>query len=78
MTIDSAASLGALGIRRGMQGLRESASQIAGAGTAGAPAPNDTTAALVALKQQEQQVAAAAEVVKSADGMIGTLIDDLA
>lgn len=78
MSIDSVAALGLAGIQRGMQGARSSAAEIASAGQSASTDAADLTAALVSLKQQEQQVAAASKVVKSADDMIGTLIDDLA
>jgi len=78
MSIDSIAALGLAGIQRGIQGARSSAADIASTSQAGASSPADLTAALVSLKQHEQQVAAASRVVKSADDMIGTLIDDLA
>lgn len=77
MSIDSVASLGTLGIQRGLQGLRESATQVAGSAT-GASDAKDTAAALVALKQHEQQVAASAKVVETADGVIGALLDTFA
>jgi len=80
MSIDSVASLGTLGIQRGLQGIRESATQIAGGttGAPGAPGTKDTAAALVALKQHEQQVAASAKVIETADGVIGALLDTFA
>ncbi len=75
MTIDSIAALGQLGIQKGVQGVRTSASQIASAGTT---APADMTAALVALKPQELQVAASAKVIEAADDMLGALLDTFA
>ncbi|MBZ0073161.1 MAG: hypothetical protein K8I04_15705 [Gammaproteobacteria bacterium] len=73
MTIDSIAALGQLGIQKGVQGVRTSASQIASAGTT-----TDMTAALVALKPQELQVAASAKVIEAADDMLGALLDTFA
>ena len=71
MSIDSVSALGLLGVQKGLQGAQASAAQIAGA-TGDA---NAMTGALVALKQHELQVAAAAETIKAADEMIGSLID---
>lgn len=78
MKIDSAAALGLLGVQQGLQGACAAASTIASAGQADASSPTDVAAALVALKQSEQQVAASAKVISSADAMIGSLLDVLA
>lgn len=75
MSIDSIAALGQLGIQKGVQGVRTSTSQIAGAGTT---ASTDMTAALVALKPHELQVAASAKVIEAADDMLGALLDTFA
>ena len=78
MNIDSVAALGLLGVQKGMQGMRESAASIASAGQASSSDPNSVTEALVALKQQELQVAASAKVIAQANATIGSLIDELA
>lgn len=78
MKIDSVASLGLLGMQKGMQGARAAAADIASPAQAGASSPTDVAAALIALKQSEQQVAASAKVISSANEMIGSLIDVLA
>ncbi|MFN2308225.1 MAG: hypothetical protein ABR553_00605 [Gammaproteobacteria bacterium] len=76
MSIDSITALGLAGIQKGLQGARDSAAEIARAGQTGDV--GDLTAALVSLRAGEQQVAAASKVLKGADEMLGTLIDDLA
>lgn len=78
MSIDSVATLGLLGIQKGLQGARASAAEIASAEQASSSDPNGVTAALLALKQHEMQVAVSAKTVKAADDMIGTLLDVLA
>ncbi len=78
MQIDSLASLGLLGIQKGMQGARAAATEIASAEQAGAASPTDVAAAMIALKQSELQVAASAKTISSANQMIGSLIDTLA
>lgn len=78
MKIDSVASLGLLGAQKGMQGARTAAADIASAGQAGASSPTDVAASLIALKVAEQQVAASAKVISSANETIGSLIDVLA
>jgi hypothetical protein len=78
MQIDSLASLGLLGIQKGMQGARAAATEIASSEQAGAASPTDVAAAMIALKQSELQVAASAKTISSANQMIGSLIDTLA
>lgn len=78
MSIDSVAALGLLGVQKGLQGASNSAATIASADQAASTDMGSMTEALVALKQQEQQVAASAKTIKAADDMIGTLIDVLA
>lgn len=78
MKIDSVASLGLLGIQKGMQGARAAAAEIASAEQAGASSPTDVAAAMIALKQSELQVAASAKTLSTANQMIGSLIDTLA
>jgi hypothetical protein len=77
MTIDSVSATGLLGIQRGLQGVRTSAAEIAGSAQSSASDPAAMTDALIALKQHELQVAAAARTIEAADGMIGSLIDVL-
>lgn len=78
MKIDSVATLGLFGVQKGMQGAREQAAEIANAGQLSSSDPTSVAEPLVALKQAEMQVAVSAEVIKAADEMIGTLIDELA
>ena len=78
MSIDSVSAVGLRGLQKGLQGVQTSAAQIAGATQASTSDASAMTAALIALKQHELQVAAAAETIKAADEMIGSLIDVLA
>jgi hypothetical protein len=78
MKVDSVAALGLLGVQKGLQGMRDSATRIASAEQASAASPNSSTEALVALKQHEMQVAASTKVIAQANQTIGTLIDVLA
>lgn len=77
MNVDSVASLGLIGIQKGMQGAR-TAADIAGAEQSAASSPTGVAVSLLALKVAEQQVAVSAKVVASADETIGSLIDVLA
>ena len=78
MNVDSVASLGLIGIQKGMQGARSAAADIASAEQSAATSPTDVAASLLALKVAEQQVAVSAKVVASANETIGSLIDVLA
>lgn len=78
MNVDSVASLGLLGVQKGLQGARAAASDIASAEQANASSPTDVAASLIALKLSEQQVAVSAKVISSANEMIGSLLDVLA
>lgn len=77
MTINSVSALGVLGIQKGIQGARNSADEIASAAQSSSSGPYAATDALIALKQHELQVVAAAKTIEAADDMIGSLIDVL-
>lgn len=73
-------SSGVLGYQRATQQVDQSAQALAQAGTttttkAETPRPVDTTSALVSLKTGEQAGMASAKVVKTADEMMGTMLD---
>ncbi len=78
MKIDSVAALGLAGVQKGLQGARENAAQIASAEQMSSSSPTSVVEPLIGLKQAEMQVAVSAQVIKTADEMIGTLIDELA
>jgi len=78
MKVDSVAAQGLLGVQKGIQGMRDSATRIASAEQASSTDPNSVTEALLALKQHEMQVAASTKVIAHANQTIGTLIDVLA
>lgn len=64
---------GLQGLQGGVARANDAAGKIARAGTT--DPDGDLTTPLVQLKSSELQVKASAAVVKSADDMIGTLID---
>jgi hypothetical protein len=68
---NSILSVGTQGMQAGFARAAEAASSIA----RGGDDQGDLTTSLVDLKASEVQVKASAAVVKSADDMIGTLID---
>ena len=78
MKVDSVAAQGLLGVQKGIQGMRDSATRIASAEQASSTDSNSVTEALVTLKQHEMQVAASTKVIAQANQTIGTLIDVLA
>lgn len=73
MEINSAVNSGYLGLQRATQQVDASSSQIAQLNTN--PEQVDATKELVNLQVAQQSGAASAKVVKSADEMMGTLID---
>jgi flagellar hook protein FlgE len=72
----SVLSSGVQGLQAGLGRANQAAGQIARAGTGSDG--GDLTTSLVDLKSSEQQVKASAAVIRTADDMLGTLIDTLA
>lgn len=72
----SVLSTGVQGLQAGIGRANQAAGQIARAGTS--QEGGDLATSLVDLKASEQQVKASAAVIKTADDMLGTLIDTLA
>jgi len=75
--IGDALNAGLIGIQRGLDGLRRDARTIAGQTASPPDAPRQTalTDALVGLRQDQQQAAAGARVVRAVDETLGTLLD---
>ena len=75
--VDSVLATGVAGVQAGLQQAQKAAETIASAGTTEpeANALTSLTEAAVELKLSETQVKASAAVIKTADEMIGTLID---
>ncbi|HEB92419.1 MAG TPA: hypothetical protein ENI94_02935 [Gammaproteobacteria bacterium] len=67
---------GIAGINNGLDGIRRSATQIAH--TDNTTNPADTARALIDLRTNQHQVEASAKVVKAADEMLGSLLDERA
>lgn len=63
------------GIQKGLADMRSSASDIAGISKNNAEGPGGMAESIVDLKVSEQQVSASVKVLKSADDMIGSLLD---
>ena len=75
VSVNSVMSTGIQGLQAGMGRANQAAGEIARAGATGA---GDLATSIVDLKVSEQQVKASAAVIKTADDMLGTLIDTLA
>ncbi len=73
MAINSVLSTGVQGVQAGMQRANRAAGEIARAGTT--EQSGDLATPIVDLKRSELQVKASAAVIKTADDMMGTLID---
>ena len=73
MQIDSALNSGYLGLQKATQQVDESSARLAQLSTT--PNQVDPTTELVSLKVAEQGGQVAAEVVKTADEMMRTLLD---
>ena len=76
MAINSITGTALQGIQRGLQGLRRNASEIASAQNmnSGAPSKN-LTRSLVELHQNELYTTVNVKTLKTADQVIGTLLD---
>jgi len=75
--VDSVLATGIAGVQTGLQQAQKAAETIASAGTTEPEANSQAslTEVAVELKLSETQVKASAAVIKTADEMIGTLID---
>ncbi|MFN2362536.1 MAG: flagellar biosynthesis protein FlgE [Marinobacter sp.] len=77
--ISNTLGIGIQGLQAGMQGMEASARQIARGGADGPQGTADGAGGLVEpivnLKLYERSVEASAQVVKSADETLGTLLD---
>jgi hypothetical protein len=73
MSVNSVLSAGVQGVQAGISRANQAAGDIARAGTT--DQNGDLLTPIVDLKISEQQVKASAAVIKSADEMMGTLID---
>ncbi len=78
--VDSVLSVGLQGLQNGLNSARQAAEDISRATTTATSTENkdsaaDITAAAVELKLSERQVQASATVIKTADEVLGTLLD---
>jgi hypothetical protein len=64
------------GIQKGLQGMRRVASEIANVQQAQNSKPKDLSRSMVELQQHANQVKAQVKTLKTADEVVGTLIDE--
>jgi len=81
MTVNSVLQAGVQGIQRGFDGAEKAATDIVRSGTVDGAAgsnSNDVVEAVVDLKLYQRSVEASAQVVRTADEVLGTLLDTMA
>lgn len=75
MSVNSILSTGVQGIQSGLQRANRAAGEIASAGIGTGGQGGDLATPIVDLKLSELQVKASAAVIRTADEVVGTLID---
>jgi flagellar basal body rod protein FlgG len=79
MNVNSVLNTGLHGIQKGFEGVEKAATEIVRGGADGPAGSNaDMVEPLVDLKLYERAVEASAQIVKTADEVLGTLLDTLA
>ena len=79
MSINTTVDVGLQGVRTGVVGIEKAAAEIARAGTVdGAAGSNDVTESIVELRLYQRSVEASSQVVRTADEVLGTLLDTMA
>lgn len=76
MGINSVTGAALQGIQKGFNGIRRVASEIASAQQTNQANPTDLSRAMVELQQHANQTKAQVKTLKTANEMIGTLIDE--
>ncbi len=76
MAIHSITGPAIQGIQKGLQGMRRVASEIASTQQTTQANPTDLSRAMVEMKQHATQTKASTKVLKAADDLLGTLIDE--
>lgn len=79
MNVNSVLNTGLQGVQNGIEGAEKAASEIVRAGTVdGSAGSNDVVESIVELKLYERAVNASAQVVRTADEVLGSLLDTMA
>tara|TARA_R110002072_G_scaffold1130_11_gene9492 strand:+ start:1070 stop:1306 length:237 start_codon:yes stop_codon:yes gene_type:complete len=77
MNVNSTLQSGLQGIQSATQGVERAAKDIVRSGTDGAVGQNNVVESLVDLQLYERSVQASAKVVKTADEVLGTILDTM-
>ena len=75
MKINSAFQSGVRGIQRGMQRVEKVASDIANNGSTETFNPVSNTDNMVVLNEQKRNIQASVSIIKTANNMIGSILD---
>lgn len=79
MNVNSVFETGLSGVRQGFEGVEKAASEIVRAGAVdGAEGANDVVEPIIELRLYQRSVEASAQVVRTADEVLGTLLDTMA
>ena len=75
MSVNSILQTGVQGIQTATQGAEKAAREIVRAGTESSSSPNSVVEPIVDLKLYERSIQASSQVVKTADEVLGSLLD---
>jgi len=79
MNVNSVLQTGLQGVQNGLEGVEKAATEIVRAGTVnGSTGSNDVVESIVDLKLYERSVKASAQVVRTADEVLGSILDTMA
>ena len=79
MNINAVSEIGLNGVRTGLEGAEKAAADIVRAGAVdGADGTNDVVEPIIELRLYQRSVEASSLVVRTADEVLGTLLDTLA
>lgn len=77
MNVNSILQTGIQGVQSATQGVERAAKEIVRSGTDGAAGQNNVVEPIVDLKLYERSVQASAQVVKTADEVLGSILDTM-
>lgn len=77
MSVNSILHSGIQGVQSATQGIERAAKDIVRSGTDGAAGQNNVVESIVDLQLYERSVQASAQIVKTADEVLGTILDTM-
>lgn len=77
MSVNSILNSGIQGVQSATQGIERVAKDIVRSGTDGAAGQNNVVESIVDLQLYERSVQASAQIVKTADEVLGTILDTM-